>query len=53
MLSTYLRLAGDEGMEKNMETTIMGYIGLGFRRDENGNGNYCKGLPRDYYQDHS
>ena len=25
------RLAGNEGMEKNMETSMMGYIDLGFR----------------------
>ena len=26
----YLRLAGNDGMEKNMETILMGDIGLGF-----------------------
>ena len=25
--ATYLELAGNEGMERNMDSTIMGYIG--------------------------
>ena len=29
--SGYLRLAGNEGMEKKMETTILGYIGTTLR----------------------
>ena len=33
VLRTYLWLAGNEGMEQKMEVTIMGYIGLGFRRN--------------------
>ena len=44
-------LAGNEGMEKNMETTIMGYIGLGFRRNGKANGNYYNALYSDHYKD--
>ena len=53
-----LWLAANEGMEKKMETTILGYIGtiivyvLGLYWD-NGkeNGNYYNGLYMDYYRD--
>ena len=31
VVTTYLWLAENEGISKNMETTLMGYIGLGFR----------------------
>ena len=34
-------------MEKKMGTTIMGYIGLGFRNGKE-DGNYYSGLYRDY-----
>ena len=30
-LGSDLRLAGNEGMEKKMETTIMGYVGITMR----------------------
>ena len=35
----YLWLAGSEGMEAKMETTVMGYIGLGLRRNGKEGGN--------------
>ena len=44
--------AGNAGMEKRMDTTIMGYIGFrvwdwGFRRNGKEHGNYYNGLYRD------
>ena len=45
--TSYCRVAGNEGMEKNMETIIQG---LGFRRNGNANRNY-NGLYKDYYKD--
>ena len=38
-----LWLAGNEGMEKKVETTIMGYIGIGFRNGKE-KGNYYNEL---------
>ena len=38
-------------MEKKMETTIMGDIGLGFRRNGKDNGNHHNGLKRNYCKD--
>ena len=39
--ASYLWLAGNEGMEKKIETGIRG---LGFRRNGKDNGKYCHGL---------
>ena len=61
---TYLWVAGNEGMEKNMETTTMGvgfrrngkesgnnHNGLGFRRSGKEHGNDNNGLYWDCYKD--
>ena len=47
---TYLWVAGNEGMEKNMETIII-RIGLGFRKNGKENGNYENAVYRDNYKD--
>ena len=38
-------------MKKKMETSIMGYLGLGFRKNGEENGNYYNGSYRDYCKD--
>ena len=46
--ASYLWLAGNEGMEKKIET---GILGLGFRRNGKDNGKYCQGLYSSFFSD--
>ena len=40
ILTSHLWIAAKEGIEKNMQTTLMGYIRLRFRRGGREHGNF-------------